>query len=172
VYSDSFGSWITTYAPITDVNGKPIGAIGVDISADYIQQVRQGILISGVIAFVISYVLIFFLVYILSGIMTRPIVSLAGVVNDIGEGNYEQDWSRIEKTDTYPDEIDTLTRGFHTMVGKVYQREQKLLRQVEELKIEVDETKRKKQVNEIADSDFFRELQTKAREMRSQHEDE
>src|SRR5688572_23092094 len=46
VYSDSFGSWITTYAPITDANGKNVGAIGVDISANYVQEVKQGILVS------------------------------------------------------------------------------------------------------------------------------
>jgi hypothetical protein len=44
-----------------------------------------------------------------------------------------------------------------------------LKRQLEALKIEIDETKRKKQVSEIADSDFFRELQAKARDMRAKH---
>ena len=53
------------------------------------------------------------------------------------------------------------------MVGKVYQREQTLRRQVEELKIEIDEVKRKKQVSEIVESDFFQDLQAKARRMRS-----
>ena len=55
------------------------------------------------------------------------------------------------------------------MADKVRQREQSLKRQVEALKIEIDETKRKKQVSEIADSDFFRELQAKARDMRAKH---
>jgi hypothetical protein len=53
------------------------------------------------------------------------------------------------------------------MADKVYQREQTLRRQVEALKIEIDETKRQKQVSEIAETDFFRELQAKARKMRS-----
>ena len=38
--------------------------------------------------------------------------------------------------------------------------------QVAELQIIVDEGKRKKQVDEIVDSDFFRNLQSKAREAR------
>jgi hypothetical protein len=52
------------------------------------------------------------------------------------------------------------------MVGKVYRREQTLRRQVEELRIEIDEVKRKKQVSEIVGTDFFQDLQAKARSMR------
>ena len=53
------------------------------------------------------------------------------------------------------------------MVDKVRQREQKLRRQVEELKIEIDEAERKEQVEKIVDSDFFRDLQAKAQRVRS-----
>jgi hypothetical protein len=55
---------------------------------------------------------------------------------------------------------------FAIMVSKVYQREQTLRQQVEALKIVIDETKRQMQVNEIAETDFFRDLQQKARDMR------
>jgi hypothetical protein len=52
------------------------------------------------------------------------------------------------------------------MVGKVAQREQKLKQQVAELQIMIDESKRQEQVQEIVDTDFFRDLQAKARTMR------
>ena len=39
--------------------------------------------------------------------------------------------------------------------------------QVRELRIEIDEVKRKKQVSEIVESDFFQDLRAKARDMRS-----
>ena len=64
------------------------------------------------------------------------------------------------------DEIVTLADVFAIMAGKVYQREQTLRKQVEALKIEIDEAKRTRQVSEIAETDFFRDLQTKARSMR------
>jgi hypothetical protein len=64
------------------------------------------------------------------------------------------------------DEIVTLADVFAIMAGKVYQREQTLRKQVEALKIEIDEAKRTRQVSEIAETDFFRDLQAKARGMR------
>ncbi len=172
VYTDSFGSWITTYMPITDKAGQNVGAIGVDISADYVDQVRQGILLSGAIAFVISYVLIFFLVYWLSGLLTRPIVSLAGIAKDIGEGNYEQEWSSVDKEVSLRDEIYTLTSVFHSMVDKVAEREKSLRARVAQLEIMIDHSKLESQVKEIVDSDFFQDLRSKVQDMRSRFKEE
>ena len=166
-YTDSFGSWITTYEPIPDSTGKLVGAIGVDISADYVKKVRSDILISGAIAFVASYALIFILVFWLSGQLTRPIISLAEVANEIGEGDYEQEWSKVDKQVTFRDEIFTLTSVFHSMVDKVAEREKSLRARVAQLEIMIDKSKLETQVQEIVDSDFFQELKTKVNDMRS-----
>jgi methyl-accepting chemotaxis protein len=172
VYNDSFGSWITTYAPIPDKTGKIVGAIGVDISADYVSQVKQGILVSGAIAFVISYILIFFLVYLMSGIVTKPIVSLAEVAKDIGEGHYDQEWDQVEQArDAFRDEIDTLTSVFQAMVDKVAEREKSLRARVAQLEILIDHSKLESQVQEIVDSDFFQDLKSKVQDMRSRFKD-
>ena len=56
------------------------------------------------------------------------------------------------------------------MSDEVYAREQKLKVQVEELHIQVDLVKQNKQVQEIVDSDFFKELQTRARNIRSERQ--
>lgn len=172
IYTDSFGSWITTYQPIIDQNGQRVGAIGVDISADYVNKVKQGILLSGAIAFVISYVLIFLLVWWLSGLLARPIVTLAGMAKDIGEGNYEQQWSLVEKSTSLRDEISTLTSVFHSMVDKVAEREKSLRARVAQLEILIDRSKLETQVKEIVDSDFFQDLQSKVRDMRSRFTDQ
>jgi methyl-accepting chemotaxis protein len=172
VYNDAkFGKWITTYAPIVDSSGQIVGAIGVDIGADYLYEVRQSILWSGAIAFVISYIFIFLLVYWLSGLMTRPIVALAGVAKEIGEGDYEQEWSRVDKQDSFRDEIDTLTTVFRSMVAKVAEREKSLRARVAQLEIMIDPSKLEKQVSEIVESDFFVELKSKVRDMRSRFKD-
>lgn len=171
IYSDSFGSWITTYQPITDESGHNVGAIGVDIAADYVNQVKRGILISGAIAFVLSYVLIFLLVYWFSGLMTRPIVSLAGIAKEIGEGKYEQEWTQVDKAGTVRDEINTLTSVFHSMVDKVAEREKSLRARVAQLEIMIDRSKLETQVQEIVDSDFFQDLRSKVQDMRSRFKD-
>lgn len=172
IYTDSFGSWITTYQPITDKNGQNVGAIGVDISADYVNQVKQGILISGAIAFVLSYILIFMLVYWLSGLLTRPIVSLAGIAKEIGEGKYEQEWSQVDKIASFRDEINILTSVFHAMVDKVAEREKSLRARVAQLEIMIDRSKLETQVQEIVDSDFFQDLRSKVQEMRNRFKDD
>jgi HAMP domain-containing protein len=50
---------------------------------------------------------------------------------------------------------------------EAYIREQSLKQEIQQLRIEIDEAKRQKQVSEIVDTDFFQELQEKARTIRS-----
>jgi hypothetical protein len=49
---------------------------------------------------------------------------------------------------------------------EVYLREEGLRRQIETLHIQIDEAKRARHVTEITESDYFRRLQTRARELR------
>lgn len=164
-YTDRFGTWITTYAPIIDDNGNVIGALGVDIQASYVNQVAGEILQQGLIAFIITFFIIFALVYWLSGFLTRPIIGLAEVAKKIGEGNYEQELSK--NNGNYHDEIDTLTDVFRVMVNKVAQREQSLRARVQQLEIMIDKSKLTKQVTEIVESEFFQDLQSKVKDMRN-----
>lgn len=165
-YKDDFGTWITTYEPIIDDDGVVIGAIGVDIEASYVDQVKNEILRNGAFAFIASYVAIFLLVYWLSGFLTRPIIGLAGAAKKIGEGDYGQE-IRTGNTDNFRDEIDTLTDVFKVMVDRVAQREQNLRARVQQLEIMVDRSKLNKQVSEIVETEFFQDLQSKVRTMRN-----
>lgn len=167
-YTDSFGTWITSYAPIIDDDSNAIGAIGIDISAAYVSEVRVNILRNGTIAFILSYILIFLLVYWLSGFLTRPIIGLADVAKEIGEGDYNHEWKEEDdEAKGFRDEIDTLTSVFKVMVDKVAEREKSLRARVQQLEILIDKSKLEKQVNEIVDSDFFQDLQSKVRGMRN-----
>jgi HAMP domain-containing protein len=166
VYNDPWGSWVSGYTPIKNSSGEKVGAIGVDFEAGYVDEVKQAIRDRVWVAFGITYATLFVLVFLISGALTRPIIGLTSAAERIGEGDYEQDLSHL-RTGRFPDEIGTLAEVFEIMVSKVYRREQTLRRQVEELRIEIDEVKRKKQVSEIVESDFFQDLRVKARTMRS-----
>jgi adenylate cyclase len=48
-----------------------------------------------------------------------------------------------------------------------YLKTKKLTEQIAELKIQIDEAKKERQVAEITDSDYFKSLQSRAREMRA-----
>jgi hypothetical protein len=52
------------------------------------------------------------------------------------------------------------------MAEQVKVREQRLKEQVRSLKVEVDQERRRKEVQEVTDSDFFRDLEGRAAEMR------
>src|SRR6185503_7134426 len=164
-YTDQFGQWVSAYRPVKGAEG--VAAIGIDFEADYVFQVQEAIRNKVAVAFTVAYLALFVLVFLVSGALTNPILKLTQAANELGEGNYTQDFSTLKSAGRFSDEIVKLADVFTVMADKVYQREQSLKRQVEALKIEIDETKRKKQVSEIADSDFFRELQAKARDMRS-----
>ncbi len=171
-YTDKWGRWVSAYTPIKDKNSKIVGAMGIDFQADYVDQVRQSILDRVILAFLVTYISLFVLVFLFSGALTGPIVKLTQAAQALGEGDYSQDFSKLSRIGRFSDEIEKLAAVFTVMADKVRQREQTLRKQVEALKIEIDETKRKKQVSEIADSDFFKELQNKARDMRTLHGDE
>ncbi|HND48300.1 MAG TPA: hypothetical protein PKJ84_07240 [Anaerolineales bacterium] len=171
IYGDKFGSWVSAYAPITNSKGETVGALGIDFTSTYVNQVQEQILRSIYVAFSITYIILVVMVYFVAQFLTRPMVGLTRAAEQIGEGNYETGLkylSELGLSDKYPDEIEKMQGVFRGMIDKVYKREEVLRQQVRDLKIEIDQTKRNKQVNEIVESEFFQDLRTKAQKMRDQ----
>ena len=174
IYTDQYGSWVSAYAPIRNSKGETVAGLGVDFAASYVKQVQDDVLRKIYVAFAITYVILLTLVYFVAQILTRPMVGLTRAAGQIGEGNYEVGLKYLEEVDiseNYPDEIGKMENVFRGMVDKVYKREQNLRQQVQELKIEIDQAKRQKQVGEIVESEFFQELRVKAQKMRQQQVD-
>lgn len=70
------------------------------------------------------------------------------------------------------DELGQLARVFQRMERQVYQREQRLKQQVAELRIEIDEARKARQVADITDTEYFKTLRKKAHEMRAARSDQ
>ena len=64
------------------------------------------------------------------------------------------------------DALGQLARVFQRMAREVFERERRLKAQVQQLRIEIDEAKTARQVAEITDTDYFRDLQEKASRLR------
>lgn len=64
------------------------------------------------------------------------------------------------------DALGVLARRFMSMAREVQAREDRLREQVRELKIEIDEVRQARQVAEITDTDFFRDLRDRAANLR------
>jgi methyl-accepting chemotaxis protein len=164
-YTDEWGSWVSAYGPIYDSQGEVVALLGVDFEADVVTDMRAELTSRVLLAGFVAYLILLVLVYLVSNALTGPIIRLTGMADEIGEGKYEHDFSQVSKG-TLRDEIDKLADVIEVMVGKVYERELKLKKQVQKLQIEIDETRRKMQVKEIVETDFFKNLQSKAKDMR------
>jgi hypothetical protein len=75
------------------------------------------------------------------------------------------------KPGIFDDEITHLTGTINHMAEKIRGREEMLRSQVERLTIQVDEAKRQRAVEDVVATDFFRDLQAKARDMRMRREE-
>ena len=138
--------------------------MGLDFELAHVDEVQDAILGSTGQAFLLTYAALLLLVLILSRILTRPIVQAPPRWRG-GEGHYEQDFAALRQR-RFRDEIGLLADVFQGMTEKIGVRERMLRREVQALRIEIDESRRTQQVAEIVETDFFRDLQARAREMR------
>lgn len=77
----------------------------------------------------------------------------------------------LQAVTSRPDELGNLAQVFKQMTAQVYARTEKLRQQVQQLKIEIDEIRRKEQVSEVVETEFFSDLQERARELRQRRQD-
>jgi len=64
------------------------------------------------------------------------------------------------------DALGQLARVFQRMANEVQAREQRLKQEVQELRIQIDQVKKARQVAEITEAEYFQQLQESARRMR------
>ena len=103
------------------------------------------------------------LAVLLARTIVSPILRLTDVAKLIEAGQWDKvDTVRLDKIGSGGAEVGQLARVFASMTKQVYVRETNLRKQVEGLKIVIDETKRKKAVEEITDSEFFQTLTERA----------
>ena len=118
IYTDEFGSWMSTYVPLKNRAGESVALLGIDFEADYVNEVRRGIRSKILVAFGITYGSLFILVYLISGFFTKPLVGLTAIAKEIGGGNYNLDtlFSNQKLTD---DELGILAQTFKGMAQQL-----------------------------------------------------
>jgi methyl-accepting chemotaxis protein len=111
--------------------------------------------------------------WLLNPTVIQPVRYLARVSQRLGTGEMAESdqWqltetSSLDKVANRRDELGQLARIFRTMVQEVIAREQFLKQQVKALKIEIDESRRDREVAEITNTDYFADLQKKAKQLR------
>jgi CRP-like cAMP-binding protein len=92
-------------------------------------------------------------------------------VRRMADGSYQGE--RQERSDKYKDKtLSTLAAEFAQMAAKVQEREETLKKEVAQLRIEIDEARRKKEASQIMDSDYYRSLKEKVKALRRQSEEQ
>jgi hypothetical protein len=99
----------------------------------------------------------------------QPIALLAGLAGKIGTDEMtaeDLDSAGLAGIARRTDELGQSATVFQRMAREIFVRTRRLKEQIRELTIEIDETKRIKDVAQVVESDFFRNLKAQAGEMR------
>lgn len=118
-----------------------------------------------------SAIVLLTLNWLLKRDVIKPITVLGALADHLSANTIslkELESEQLLATTRRSDELGQLSRVFQQMAREVYTREQQMQRRIEQLRIEIDTIKEQEQVAEVVDSDFFRDLQSKAQELRQQ----
>ncbi|MBE7382234.1 MAG: DUF3365 domain-containing protein [Leptolyngbya sp. SIO1E4] len=116
---------------------------------------------------------------VLNPLVVQPIQNLARIsqklaADDIRSENELQSIKaqKLSGVVKRNDELGKLGRVFQTMVNEVVVRQQRLQQKIRDLRIEIDEKRKIREVEEIVETDYFRSLQKKAKEIRDRRQPE
>jgi HAMP domain-containing protein len=152
-------------APIFDADGHVIGAVMVSLPTVRMQEaLRDNLLVATLVAAAALAVGMIASVLIARWV-TLPVVRLTEAAEAVEAGTCKPD--SLDPVARRRDKLGHLARVFQDMAREVQMREQRLKAQVQELTIEIDRTREARQVAEITETDYFQELQAKARTLRA-----
>lgn len=96
--------------------------------------------------------------------IVRPVTAMTAAAIDLENDRFDP--ASLDAAAARTDEVGALARAFRRMGTEVIERERRLREQVARLTVTVDRRKVDAEVGEITDTDFFRDLQSRARDMR------
>ena len=115
---DSFGTWLSAFAPVKNAAGETVAMLGADIAAQRIQTLLKRLLFGDLVAMFISLSLAAALAAWLSARVTRPLTELQEFVRGIGHGDFS---SRLRLNRT--DEFGELAKAINQMAEGLEERE-------------------------------------------------
>jgi DNA-binding response OmpR family regulator len=90
--------------------------------------------------------------------------TVTGAAEALEAGAFEP--ARLAAVAARSDALGVLARRFASMAAEVKAREERLRAEVRELRIEIDQVRQAKKVSEITDTEFFRDLRSRAATLR------
>lgn len=127
IYTDEYGSFLSAYAPIRTSDGRQVGVIGVDITADTILQEQRQIIIQAFFIFLIVFAIGTLLGNLAGSALARPVSKLAQSALAFTTGKFDQ---RVDVNTG--DEIGDLANTFNSMADEIQSLIGSLEKRVEE----------------------------------------
>lgn len=100
----------------------------------------------------------------------REVSRIAATAQQIEAGVYE--FQQLADVCRRDDELGHLARTFVHMAEEVHRREQRLQREVQSLRIEIDQARQARDVSTIVESEYFQQLKQQAQELRDSMRDD
>jgi CRP-like cAMP-binding protein len=101
--------------------------------------------------------------------MTEYIELLGRWARLVAEGRYDRAMNSIrDRKESSDRALVAVADAVEGMVRAVREREERLQKEVAQLRIQIDDTKRREQVEEITETDYFKSLAQQARDLRKQ----
>lgn len=101
--------------------------------------------------------------------VVRPVQEMATLAQQISEDKLDDGSANtpyLSQVAARGDELGHMVQVFQQMAQQVRKREVKLKTELEQLRIEIDETRRQRDVRQIADTEYFQDLQRRASDLR------
>jgi len=86
--TDSYGVWLSAYAPIRASNGNIVAMIGVDVSASDVVAKIDRLFQIGILSVIVALVSAGALAFVLATRATRPLMNVRGTLQRLGTGDW------------------------------------------------------------------------------------
>lgn len=175
---------IVAYAPIPYEGGSydlPRGFGWVGIGTDVAHFHEAAVLVGGaiddetvrltrdmVILLLLTSVGVVITTTLLARNLSGPICRLTEAARAMEMGEISSEEVEELQATQGQDEVAQLSRVFASMAREVQARARRLGAEVERLRVQIDEAKRRREVENITETDYFQQLKARAREMRRQ----
>ncbi|AFY34441.1 DUF3365 domain-containing protein [Calothrix sp. PCC 7507] len=130
--------------------------------------------------FILIFTLVILLInYLLKKNVIQPIRPMALLAEKISmdtmdsqSGDKELELQKLAVIAKRTDELGKLGKVFYRMVHEIQTREQAWKKQMQQLRVQIDQAKKNEEVEEIAGSDYFQKLRAEAKDIRNKWSDE
>ena len=116
--TDKWGTVLSGYAPIRDVDGKTVALVGVDVSYADVTQLKWDVLKLTIIVFGVAAVCIVLLAYYVGHSVRRPLGSITHATSEIAAGHLDTRLNIVRS-----DEFGVLANNLDTMAAGLSERE-------------------------------------------------